>query len=122
MLSILIVDDSEVLRTQIRSLLEAADFKVVEACNGSDGLDQIKTHPEVRLILCDVNMPEMDGISMCKALHRAGNKIPILMLTTEASMDLKNAGKSAGVVAWMTKPVNEERLIGAIRKLVGSTQ
>jgi len=122
MTSILIVDDSEVLRTQIRKLLEAADFKVIEACNGKDGLNKVQAHPEIRFILCDVNMPEMDGISMCQNLHKSSttSKIPIMMLTTEATMELKNAGKNAGVIAWMTKPVNEEKLIGAIKKLVGS--
>jgi len=119
-MSILIVDDSEVLRNQIKNLLEAAGFSVIEACHGKDGLGKVKANPGVQLILCDVNMPEMDGITMCKALHKdsATSKIPILMLTTEANIDLKNAGKNAGVIAWMTKPVNEQKLIGAIKKLM----
>ena len=124
MTRILVVDDSEALRSQIRAILEAANFEVVEACNGKDGLDKIKLNPTTQLVLCDVNMPEMDGVSMCKALHKdpATNKIPIIMLTTEANAELKAIGKANGVVVWMTKPANAEKLVVIIGKVLGSSK
>ena len=122
MAAILIVDDSETLRSQVRNILEGAGFEVVEACNGSDGLNKLRANRGVTLVLCDVNMPEMDGMSMCKMVHvdESINKIPIVMLTTEASIELKKAGKEAGVVGWMTKPVDQNRLLSAVQKIVGS--
>ena len=119
--SVLIVDDSETLRSQVRNVLESAGFSVVEACNGKDGLSKLKMGSKVHLILCDVNMPEMKGITMCQEVHKdeSVNKIPIVMLTTEASTDMKKAGKEAGVVAWMTKPIDGERLLSAVKKITG---
>ena len=119
--TILVVDDSETLRGQIRNILEAGGFNALEAGNGLEGIAKLKANKEILLILCDVNMPQMDGITMCQTVHKdeAINRIPIIMLTTEASADLKKSGKEAGVVAWMTKPVNGEKLIATVTKVLG---
>lgn len=118
--NILIVDDSATLRGQVRNILEGAGFKVTEAINGIDALVKLAEMPQTNLILCDVNMPEMDGISMCKEVHKnkAFNTIPIVMLTTEADPQMKKAGKESGVLAWMTKPINENNLLLAINKIL----
>ena len=121
MAKILVVDDSETLREHVKNVLKGAGHEVVEAENGLVGLAQLKNNNGIQLILCDVNMPEMDGITMCsKVFENADLKtIPIFMLTTESSPELKERGKSYGVKAWVTKPFKEEILLAAIKKVLG---
>lgn len=117
---ILVVDDSETLRSQLRHSLESVGHQVVEAENGLIGLSMLEKHADTALILCDVNMPEMDGLSMCQKVHKdeKTNKIPIFMLTTESGSDLKSKGKEVGVKAWITKPYNEEKLLAVVKKVL----
>ena len=121
MSKILVVDDSETLRSQIKEILEEAQFEVLEAQNGLDGLEVIGEHSDLALILCDVNMPEMDGLTMCEQIEERGlgNVPPIFMLTTESSKEMKSRGKAAGVMAWVTKPFVAEKLIKAVNKVLG---
>ena len=120
MAKILLVDDSETLRTQVKKVLEKNGYEVVEGGNGLEGLEQIKAHSDIALILCDVNMPEMDGLTMIEKLaaDTSAKKTPIFMLTTESSMDMKTRGKAAGVMAWVTKPFVEEKILAAIKKVL----
>lgn len=119
---ILVVDDSETVRTELKTLLVSNGFDVVEGENGEVGFDRLKGNPDTRLIICDVNMPVVDGLTLCERIHGTPDfsHIPILMLTTESSPEMKARGKAAGVVAWITKPMNPERLIGAAKKLIQS--
>lgn len=120
MKKILVVDDSETLRTQLKRTLTTASFEVVEAENGVQGLSQYAANQDVALIVCDVNMPEMDGLTMCEKISTdpAMKKVPIFMLTTESSQEMKVRGKAAGVMAWVTKPFVEEKLLKAVEKVV----
>lgn len=120
MSKILIVDDSETLRTQLRGLLESKSYEVVEGFDGVNGLEVLKQNPDTKLIFCDVNMPNMDGITMCSKVAEDSslNSIPILMLTTESNADMKEKGKKAGVKAWIVKPYNEDKLLLAVAKLL----
>ena len=122
MAKILIVDDSETLRSQLRKALEEAGPEVVEGYDGVNGLETLNSNPDVQLILCDVNMPEMDGLTMLGkvAENDSFNKIPIFMLTTESNADMKEKGKAVGVKAWVTKPFVPEKLLGAVKKVLGS--
>ena len=122
MVKILIVDDSESLRTQLKRALEEAHYEVVEGTNGLNGLETLKANPEVRLILCDVNMPKMDGLSMCRKVRETypDLRLPIIMITTESSPEMKATGKEIGVSAWIIKPFIEIKLISAIKKLLAS--
>jgi two-component system, chemotaxis family, chemotaxis protein CheY len=119
MAKILIVDDSETLRTQLRKTLEEASHEVLEGYDGVNGLETLRANPDVQLILCDVNMPEMDGITMCSKVHEDDglNKIPIFMLTTESNPEMKAKGKEVGVKAWVTKPFVATKLLAAIEKI-----
>ena len=120
-MSILIVDDSESLRTQLRKDLESAKFKVVEAEDGLEALSRLHEHSkEISLVICDVNMPRMDGLSFCAKVREMSHfkALPILMMTTESSSDLKAQGKNLGVLAWITKPYVAEKLIGVLKKLI----
>ncbi len=119
MAKILIVDDSETLRIQLRKVLEGKDHEVVEACDGIKGLEALEANDGIQLVLCDVNMPEMDGLTMIERVHENSkfNTIPIFMLTTESSPEMKSRGKAAGVRAWVTKPFVDAKLLGAVEKI-----
>ena len=92
---ILIVDDSDTLRIQLKKALEEAGHIVVEGKDGRDGLIKAQENIDTQLIICDYNMPEMDGITMCRKIREitALKSIPIFMLTTETSPELKTLGK-----------------------------
>ena len=117
---ILVIDDSETIRRQIKSLLETAGHQVVEGVDGIDGLEKAKSVPDIKLILCDVNMPRLDGLSMCIKLKEEAlpNPVPIFMLTTESSPEMKTKGKDAGVLAWITKPFADAKLLSAVEKIL----
>ena len=119
MAKILIVDDSETLRIQLRKILESNSHEVVEGCDGMKGLEALESNDGIDLILCDVNMPEMDGLTMVEKVHENDkfNQIPIFMLTTESSPEMKMRGKAAGVRAWVTKPFVEKKLMAAVTKI-----
>lgn len=115
---IMVVDDSITMRTVVRTGLQLEGFDVIEAENGQDGLSKLKSE-DVALIICDVNMPEMDGITFLKKIKEMSNykHIPMIMLTTENSTEMIEEGKAAGARAWMIKPFQQEKLIEAVKKL-----
>lgn len=116
--TLLIVDDSESIRELISSNLTDAGFKVIKAVDGQDGLD--KLNPSIKLIVTDLNMPVMDGITMIKNIRNNSDykHLPIIMLTTESQLEKKNAARAAGATAWIVKPFDEDKLIGVIKKFV----
>jgi two-component system, chemotaxis family, chemotaxis protein CheY len=120
MAKILIVDDSDVLRMELREALESGGYEVVEGVNGLDGIAKAKENKDISLLISDVNMPEMDGISMCKAIHSDPEftSVPKFVLTTEASAELKAAGKDAGVMLWIVKPFNKEKVLSVVAKVL----
>lgn len=120
MAKILVVDDSDNMRTFVKTTIEGAGHQVIEAVDGMDGVEKAKENTDIRLVVSDFNMPKMDGIAMTKHLRQieALSNIPVLMLTTEASQSLKDMGKEAGVLAWVTKPFQPERLVSVIAKIL----
>lgn len=120
MAKILAVDDSASMRGMVAHTLKSAGHEVVEADNGQAGLDTAaKTRFD--LVLADVNMPVMDGITMVRGLRgRAEYKgVPILMLTTESNTDKKMEGKAAGATGWLVKPFDPEQLLATVKKVLG---
>lgn len=117
--TILIIDDSASLRQVVGITLANAGYEAVEACDGRDALAKL-TGQRVHLMICDVNMPNMDGIQFLKALRElaAYRFTPVIMLTTEAGEELKRAGQAAGARAWVVKPFKPEQLLAAVAKLV----
>ena len=99
--------------------LKSAGYQTVEAKDGLDGLSKAKTS-DFDLVISDVNMPNMDGISLCTELRKLANFkfTPILMLTTESSFDMKMRGKTAGATGWLVKPFNPEKLLATIKRVV----
>ena len=119
MATILAVDDSASMRQMVSFTLKGAGFTVVEAVDGVDALSKAKTG-KFDLVLTDVNMPNMDGISLIKELRTLPEFkfTPILMLTTESGTDKKGEGKSAGATGWIVKPFNPEQLLSTIKKVI----
>lgn len=117
---ILVVDDSPTVRQQVRMALEHAGFSVSDACDGRDALTKVKDG--VAGIVCDMNMPTMNGVEFAEALHKDPKlcKLPIVMLTTEGNLELVKRAKQAGVKAWMIKPFKPDLLISAMRQLTGT--
>lgn len=121
MANVLIVDDSETVRAQLRNDLDRCGHTAFEARNGLEGL-QVLNAGEVKidLIFCDVNMPEMDGLTMCREVHRNPllNTIPIFMLTTQTSPQMKAEGKASGVIAWVVKPYEKNKVMSGVAKVL----
>lgn len=117
--SILIVDDSASLRQVVAITLRGAGYEVIEACDGKDALAKL-TGQRVHLIISDVNMPNMDGITFLKEVKKQASYrfTPVIMLTTEGSDDKKKLGQEAGAKAWMVKPFQPQQMLAAVAKLV----
>jgi len=117
--TILIVDDSASLRQVVSIALKGAGYEVIEACDGRDALGKLNG-VKVNLIISDVNMPNMDGITMVKEVKKmpAYKFTPIIMLTTENQDGMKQAGKEAGAKAWVVKPFKPQQMLDAVSKLV----
>jgi two-component system chemotaxis response regulator CheY len=117
--TIMIVDDSASLRQVVGIALKGAGYQVMEAGDGQQALKQLSGQ-KVHLIISDVNMPNMDGISFVKALKQvpAYKFTPVIMLTTESADGKKREGQAAGAKAWVTKPFSPAQLLGAVEKLV----
>lgn len=121
MAQILIVDDSATVRNEVSSYLRGQGFDVAEAVDGRDGLEKLKD-TRIRLVISDVNMPVMDGLTMIEKLRNEGvnNNVHVIMLTTESDPRMKERGKAAGVKGWIVKPFNGAAVIGGVKKLVNS--
>ena len=117
--TILAVDDSPSMRQMVSFTLKNAGFNVVEAVDGQDAFEK-STQRDYNLVLTDQNMPRMDGISLTKKLrdNPKFKTTPILILTTESSDQMKQAGRSAGATGWLVKPFDPAKLLEVIKKVI----
>ena len=117
---ILAVDDSPSMRQMVGVTLKSAGYEVLEACDGQEALNLAKGQAAVDLVITDVNMPNMDGITLVRELrmlpHYRG--VPLLVLTTEASTEKKMQGKAAGATGWGVKPFSPDQLLATIARIV----
>ena len=120
MANILAVDDSSSMRQMVSFTLKGAGHQVVEAADGQDALNKAKSQ-KFDLVITDVNMPVMDGITFIRNLRMDANYkfTPMLMLTTESGTDKKAEGKAAGATGWIVKPFNPDQLINTVNKVLG---
>lgn len=120
MATILAVDDSASMRQMVSFTLQQAGHQVIEAVDGAKALELAKTQ-SADLVLSDVNMPNLNGIELVKALRSlpAYQYTPILMLTTESGTDKKGEGKAAGATGWIIKPFNPDQLLATVAKVLG---
>lgn len=120
MATILTVDDTSTMRQMISFTLSSVGHEVTQASDGQEALT-IAQGRKFDLVICDVNMPNMDGIALVKSLRGLPEYkfTPILMLTTESQESKRQEGKSAGATGWIVKPFNPEQLINIVHKVLG---
>jgi two-component system chemotaxis response regulator CheY len=118
--TILIIDDSASIRQMVAFALKTEGYTVIEAADGVDGLAKANAHA-IDLVLTDLNMPNMDGYELVKALRGLPKygATPVLMLTTESANEQKTQGKEAGATGWLVKPFDPQRLLDVVKKLLG---
>jgi len=119
MKKVLVVDDSETIRREVARCLGPADFSILEARDGVEGLSMASQNLDLALLVLDVNMPVMNGLDMLDRLKQDQKTapIPVLLLTTEAQESLIERAKKAGAKGWLIKPVKSEILLAAAKKL-----
>ena len=116
---VLTVDDSTSMRQMVKATLVSAGYDVVEAADGQEALEYARENP-VDLVITDVNMPRMDGITLVSELRSLPTYrlTPVLLLTTESSMDKKMEGKRAGATGWIVKPFNPAQLLATLARVL----
>ncbi|MEY4528739.1 MAG: Chemotaxis regulator CheY [Nitrospirota bacterium] len=118
--TVLVVDDSSTMRQMVAYTLKNAGYDVVEAGNGKEAVGKLNGGTKPALVVTDLNMPEMDGITLITEIRKmaAFKFTPILMLTTESADDKKKAGQAAGATGWLVKPFNPEQMLKVIQKVL----
>jgi two-component system chemotaxis response regulator CheY len=119
-LRVMTVDDSKTMRDMVSFTLRQAGYAVTEAEDGQKALAALKTST-ADLVITDLNMPNMDGISLIRALRKEAKyrTVPILMLTTEADAAKKAEGREAGATGWIVKPFSPEKLLDVVQRVCG---
>jgi two-component system chemotaxis response regulator CheY len=119
MAKILVVDDSSTVRDEVANFLKGSGLDVATAIDGKDGLAKMKADPGIKLIVSDVNMPNMDGLTMVEKIRgELGNAaVNVIMLTTESSPSMKERGKAAGIKGWIVKPFKGAAVLDTFKKL-----
>ncbi|MBS0290203.1 MAG: response regulator [Proteobacteria bacterium] len=122
MTRVLTVDDSKSMRQMIRFTLENAGIEVIEKSDGDEAYEWAQQNTAPDLILADINMPNMDGITLVQQLRSLNEykNTPILMLTTDSSSERKQEGKSSGATGWIVKPFSPDHLVDTIFKVLSS--
>lgn len=122
MAKVLVVDDSETVRSEVSNFLTSQGISVSTAEDGLIGIKAIKSDAELKLVLCDINMPNMDGLTMVEKVREIeeGRRLSIIMLTTERSKTMVERGKKAGIKGWIVKPFNGNNALNGIQKLIAA--
>ncbi|MBP8171040.1 MAG: response regulator [Pseudomonas sp.] len=117
--TVMVVDDSSSVRQVVSIALKGAGYAVIEACDGKDALAKLGEQ-KIHLMISDVNMPNMDGITLVKEVKKLPNYkfTPIIMLTTESQESKKLEGQAAGAKAWVVKPFQPAQMLAAVSKLI----
>lgn len=117
--TILAVDDSPTMLQSVTMTLEKEGYNVITACDGVDGLSKLGGGDKIHVIVTDVNMPNMDGLTFTAEARKLPQYkfTPIIVVTTESQADMKQRGKAAGATGWIVKPFKPEQLIAVIRKV-----
>ena len=118
---VLVVDDSATVRQEVSQCLTKVGFEVIEAADGQLGAEAIDKDDAISVVICDVNMPRMNGIEMVTTVKSQPKhaELPILMLTTDGQPALIKRAKAAGARGWVVKPFNPAQLVAAVQKLAG---
>ncbi|MDU8912380.1 response regulator [Aestuariicoccus sp. MJ-SS9] len=117
---VLAIDDSRTIRNLLRASLESAGFEFHAACDGVEGVERFaEVDPDV--VITDINMPNMDGYGVIDTLRSGPHQtsVPIIVLTTESSAELKTRARDAGATGWIVKPFDDASLVSVLRRLTG---
>lgn len=119
MKTILIADDSESIRELVEMTLHGAGYNVLKSCDGVEALRYLNGAP-IHLVITDLNMPNLDGIGVVKAVrsHEQYNTVPVLLLTTESQATKKEEARVAGATGWIVKPFVQEKLLNVVQKVI----
>jgi two-component system chemotaxis response regulator CheY len=118
--TIIVIDDSQVIREQVSIVLKQAGHDIVEAEDGVEGAAAIRNNPGACLAICDVNMPKLGGLEMLETLRTSASPtLPVIMLTTEGRPDLIERARASGAKGWMVKPFKPTMLLAAVKKIAG---
>jgi len=117
--SIISVDDSSTMRRMVSFTLKSAGYEVVEAADGVEALNVLKSHP-VDMVISDINMPNLNGIELTRQLRSQPGfvRTPIILLTTESDPGKKAEGRAAGATGWIVKPFSQDQLLALVAKVL----
>lgn len=117
---VLTIDDSRTILAMLHHTLSNAGFEIFQAEDGQKGWEILEREGNIDIVITDTNMPVMDGIEFIKMVRGSGkyNSLPILILTTETSQDMREKGRAAGGTGWIVKPFDPEKLISVIHRVV----
>jgi two-component system chemotaxis response regulator CheY len=120
---VIVIDDSVTVRQQVGAALRQAGFDVIEAADGDEGAELISRTADAAMVICDVNMPRMNGLELLEFIKKDGKNaaLPVLMLTTEGQPQLIERAKKGGAKGWVVKPFKPELLVAAVKKLTLAT-
>jgi two-component system chemotaxis response regulator CheY len=120
--TIIVIDDSQVIREQVSIVLKQAGYEVVEAEDGVEGAAAIRNNPGASLAICDVNMPKLGGLEMLESIgaQHGSCSLPVIMLTTEGRPDLIERARASGAKGWMVKPFKPTMLLATVKKIAGA--
>jgi two-component system chemotaxis response regulator CheY len=120
---VMIVDDSATVRQQVSQALTDAGFEVVEASDGQIGVDRLEQDPTIAAVICDLNMPRMNGLEMLATLKSQPKYqgLQVLMLTTDGQPSLIKKAKELGARGWIVKPFKAPQLVAVVHKLVAAS-
>ncbi len=115
---VLVVDDDDMIRRLVRTVLEADDLEVVEAANGDTALEMVASaHPAV--VVLDIMMPGINGVEVCRRVDHT--KVKVVILTARDDPVLEDECRAAGADAFLTKPFSSIALLDLIDELVPAT-
>lgn len=115
--TVLAVDDSAIMRNLVKQALEGAGHSALLGSDGREGLE-IFEQSKVDIVVTDINMPVMDGIELIKAIRRINRQVPILALTSESDVDMRNRGVEAGANGWIIKPFQPAQFVDIVRQVI----
>ena len=119
--TVLSVDDSASIRQMVKMTLSGAGYEVVQANDGVEGLAKAKG-TAFDMVVTDLNMPNMDGLTLIRELRKLPSYkgVPIIFLTTESDENMKKEAKAAGATGWITKPFQQDQLVGVVKRVLGA--
>ena len=121
---VLVMDDSKLIRRMVSLALPSSAFEIIQAADGMEGLERLDQHPDLGLIISDLNMPRLGGLDFLEELRRrpAFASLPVVMLTPESQAPLMARAKAFGANGWLTKPFKPELLLATVVRLLSTTK